>query len=85
MRKMKTRGLEILKLRQARAHEIGEIQRLEKRRAEITARKVSNEARRQRFVGRIDREIEKARQLLDEAEGKLLAMGEPIDDEMEVE
>lgn len=82
---MKTRGLEILKLRQARAHEIGEIQRLEKRRAEITARKVSNEARRQRFVGRIDREIEKARQLLDEAEGKLLAMGEPIDDEMEVE
>lgn len=82
---MKSRGLEILKLRQARAHEIGEIQRLEKRRAEITARKVSNEARRQRFVGRIDREIEKARQLLDEAEGKLLAMGEPIDDEMEVE
>lgn len=85
MRKMKSRGLEILKLRQARAHEIGEIQRLEKRRAEITARKVNNEARRQRFVGRIDREIEKARQLLDEAEGKLLAMGEPIDDEMEVE
>lgn len=85
MRKMKTRGLEVLRLRQARAHEIGEIQRLERRRAEITARKVSNEARRQRFVGRIDREIEKARQLLDEAEGKLLAMGEPIDDEMEVE
>ncbi len=85
MRKMKARGLEILKLRQARAHEIGEIQRLERRRAEITARKVNNEARRQRFVGRIDREIEKARQLLDEAEGKLLAMGEPIDDDMEVE
>lgn len=74
-----------MKLRQAREHEIGEIGRLEKRRAEIMARKVSNEARRQRFVGRIDREIEKARQMLDEAEGKLLSMGEPIDDEMEVE
>lgn len=71
---------EIKALKKQRAHELTEIARHKKRKAEVPGKHVRDEARRQRFVKRIDREIEAARKLLALAEGNLMGMGVDIGD-----
>jgi len=70
-----TRKQEIKALQKQRAHELKEIARLEKRKAEVLSKRVRDEARRRRFVKRIDHEIEEARKLLAVAEGNLMGLG----------
>lgn len=71
---------EIKALLKQRAYELREIARLEKRKAEVLGKHVRDEARRQRFVKRIDHEIEEARKLLAVAEGNLMGLGVDIGD-----
>ena len=72
---------EIRDLKKQRAYELREIARLEKRREEVLSKRVRDEARRRRFVKRLDHEIEEARKLLAVAEGNLLGMGVEIGNE----
>lgn len=74
---------EIKALLKQRAYELREIARLEKRKAEVLGKHVRDEARRRRFVSRLDHEIEEARKLLAVAEGNLMGMGVDIGDEDE--
>lgn len=71
---------EIRDLKKKRAYELREIARLEKRREEVLSKRVRDEARRRRFVARIDHEIEEARKLLAVAEGNLMGLGVDIGD-----
>ena len=71
---------EIRDLKKQRAYELREIARLEKRREEVLSKRVRDEARRRRFVVRIDHEIEEARKLLAVAEGNLMGLGVDIGD-----
>lgn len=70
---------EIKALQKQRAHELKEIARLKKRKAEVLSKRVRDEARR-RFVKRLDHEIEEARKLLAVAEGNLMGLGVDIGD-----
>ena len=72
---------EIRDLKKKRAYELREIARLEKRREEVLSKRVRDDARRRRFVARIDHEIEEARKLLAVAEGNLLGLGVDLEGE----
>lgn len=72
---------EIRDLKKQRAYELREIARLEKRREEVLSKPVRDEARRRRFVKRIDHEIEEARKLLAVAEGNLMGLGVELEGE----
>lgn len=76
-----TRKQEIKELQKQRAYELREIARLEKRREEVLSKRVRDEARRRRFVKRLDHEIKEARKLLAVAEGNLLGLGVDLEDE----
>lgn len=71
---------EIKALQKQRAYELREIARLEKRKAEVLGKRVRDEARRRRFVKRIDHEIEEARKLLAVAEDNLMGLGVDVGD-----
>ena len=71
---------EIRDLQRQRADAINKIARIKKRRAEVLAKRVRDEARRRRFVSRLDHEIEEARKLLAVAEGNLMGLGVDIGD-----
>lgn len=71
----KAQKQEIRELKDKRAYEIAEIKRLEARKAEVLSKRVRDEARRRRFVARIDHEIEEARKQLAVAEGNLMGLG----------
>lgn len=77
----KTQKQAIKDLKRQRAHALREIDRLEKRKAEVLSKRVRDEARRRRFVKRLDHEIADARKLLAVAEGNLMGMGVEIEDE----
>lgn len=54
--------IQIEALRREIAHESGEIERMRQRRADIAGRKVRSEARKARFLKRLDNEIRAAEQ-----------------------
>lgn len=77
----KAQKQEIRELKDKRAYEIAEIKRLEARKAEVLSKRVRDEARRRRFVARLDDEIEEARKQMAVAEGNLMGLGVDIGNE----
>lgn len=70
---------EIRDLQRQRADAINKIARLKKRRAEVLAKRVRDEARRRRFVRRLDQEISYAEGIRLIAEANLVGMGVDIE------
>lgn len=69
---------EIRDLQKQRADAINRIARLKKRRAEVLAKRVRDEARRRRFVRRLDQEISRAEGIRAVAEANLTGLGVDI-------
>lgn len=69
---------EIRDLQRQRADAINRIARLKKRRAEVLAKRVRDEARRRRFVRRLDQEISRAEGIRAIAEANLTGLGVDI-------
>lgn len=69
---------EIRDLQRQRADAINRIARLKKRRAEVLAKRVRDEARRRRFVRRLDQEISRAEGIRTIAEANLTGLGVDI-------
>lgn len=74
----KTRKQEIRDLQRQRADAINRIARFKKRRAEVLAKRVRDEARRRRFVRRLDQEISRAEGMRAIAEANLTGLGVDI-------
>lgn len=70
---------EIRDLQKQRAEAINRIARLKKRRAEVLAKRVRDEARRRRFVRRLDQEISRAEGIRAIAEANLTGLGVDIE------
>lgn len=69
---------EIRDLQRQRADAINKIARIKKRRAEVLAKRVRDEARRRRFVRRLDQEISRAEGIRAIAEANLTGLGVDI-------
>lgn len=69
---------EIRDLQRQRADAINKIARIKKRRAEVLAKRVRDEARRRRFVRRLDQEISRAEEIRAIAEANLTGLGVDI-------
>lgn len=69
---------EIRDLQRQRADAINKIVRLKKRREEVLAKRVRDEARRRRFVRRLDQEISRAEGMRAIAEANLTGLGVDI-------
>ena len=69
---------EIRDLKKQRADAINRIARLKKRRAEVLAKRVRDEARRRRFIRRLDQEISRAEGMRAVAEANLTGLGVDI-------
>ena len=70
---------EIRDLQRQRADAINKIARIKKRRAEVLAKRVRDEARRRRFVRRLDQEISRAEDIRAIAEANLTGLGVDIE------